>query len=83
MTMFNENDVVFNRIFIENRNELVFDPPTWMGQGLVETVGGYGNRLNSGYKIHFNGRLYRVYVTIYSNIGTMWFKVKGRKIMVT
>lgn len=85
MKKFTEADVSkssqFHRIYL-SREDLVYDPPEWMKQGLQETASGYGARLNSGYKIHFEGRLYRLYTTIYSNAGSTWFKVGGRKIYV-
>lgn len=65
-----------------DKEDLIYDPPAWMKQGLQETASGYGKRLNSGYMIDFNGKLYRVYTTIFSNNGTCWFKTKGRKIVV-
>ena len=85
MKEFTEADVVkgqFERIYAD-RSELVYDPPEWMKRGLQETASGYGKRLNSGLKISFNGKLYRIYVTIFSNAGTSWFKVKGRTIIVS
>lgn len=78
-TEFTEADVVktgeFERIYAD-RSELVYDPPEW-------TASGYGKRLYSGLKISFNGKLYRIYVTIFSNAGTSWFMVKGRRIIVS
>ena len=64
------------------RNELIYNPPKWMRDGRQETRSGYGMRLNSGYSIHFNGRVYRLYVTCFSNAGTVWFKKGNRKIVV-
>lgn len=64
------------------REELVYDPPDWMRRGLQETASGYGKRLNSGLKIHFEGRLRRIYVTIFSNSGTAWFNCKGKRYSV-
>lgn len=65
-----------------DRDELI-DAPMWFHlKGLQETRSGYGSRLNSGMKINFNGRLYRLYVTIFSNSGTMWFKSQGQTIIV-
>ena len=54
----------------------------WQKQGLRQTASGYGARLTTAYKINYNGRLYRLYNTIYSNIGSVWFKVKGQIIFV-
>lgn len=62
--------------------DLIFDPPAWMKMGLQETASGYGKRLNSGYKISFNGRKYRVYVCIFSNSGTSYFITKKKRIVV-
>lgn len=64
------------------RDDLVHAPLPWQRAGKQETTSGYGKRLNTGYKIKFNGRLYRVYCTQYSNAGSCWFTVKGRKIYV-
>ena len=51
-----------------DRSELMYDPPEWMKRGL---------------QIHFNGKLYRIYVTIYSNAGTSWFTAKGKRYSVS
>lgn len=86
MRQFTENDLenideAFPRIYCD-RSELVYDPPAWMQAGLRETATGYGRRLNSGLKIHFEGRLRRIYVTCYGNAGSSWFIIKGRRIYV-
>lgn len=65
-----------------DRTDLIYAPTEWQKRGLSETASGYGNRLNSGLKIRFEGRDYRVYVTIFSNCGTCWFQTKERKIIV-
>ena len=86
MKAFTSADIVrhsnYPRIYAE-RPELVYDPPKWMQAGLQETATGYGARLNTGLKISFNGKLYRLYCTIYSNNGSVWFKAKGEKIFVS
>ena len=71
----------YERIYAD-KADLEYAPPAWMARGLQETASGYGKRLNSGLKIHFNGKRYRIYVTIFSNCGTAWFQTKGRKIIV-
>lgn len=86
MKLFTDANVVntdsqFPRVYCDTK-ELVYAPPKWMQRGLQETASGYGSRLNSGYKINFNGKLYRLYTTIYGNVGSTWFKTKGRKIYV-
>lgn len=75
-------DTQFPHIYC-NRSELVDAPMWWHKRYLSETASGYGRRLNSGLKIHFNGRLYRIYVTCFSNAGTSWFKCKGETIYVS
>jgi hypothetical protein len=72
----------YSRIYCD-RSELIVDQPDWMQHGLTETASGYGKRLNSGLKINFNGKLYRIYITQFSNAGTAWFTVKGRRIIVS
>jgi hypothetical protein len=76
-----ENNNQFPRIYADS-SELVDDPPLWMIAGRQETATGYGKKLNSGRKIHYNGKLYRIYVTIYSNASSAWFTALGRKIYV-
>lgn len=75
------SDTLYPRIFVD-RSELIVDQPEWMQRGLTQTASGYGKKLNSGLKISFNGKLYRLYTTIFSNNGSIWFIVKGRKIYV-
>jgi hypothetical protein len=83
---FTESDIEphgsWDGVINADRSELVDAPPDWMKRGLSETASGYGRRLNSGLKIHFEGRLHRIYTTIFSNSGTNWFNTKGRKIVV-
>lgn len=82
MKLFNESDILRDHIYAEH-SELVNAPMWWHTAGKTETRTGYGKRLNSGLKINFNGRLYRIYVTCFSNAGTAWFVSKGRKIVVS
>lgn len=63
-------------------SELIYAPLDWQKRGLSETTSGYGSRLTHPYKINFNGREYRLYVTQYGNSGSVWFKAGGRKIFV-
>lgn len=66
----------------EYRTELAHRPLPWQVQGLQETRTGYGARLTSPYKIHFEGKEYRLYTTCYSNASSTWFTYKGRKVYV-
>jgi hypothetical protein len=86
MRNFTETDLqpstVFDGWIQAMRDELVYSPPAWMSRGLQETATGYGKRLNSGLKIQFNGKLYRIYITCFSNCGTAWFTAKGKRYSV-
>lgn len=66
-----------------NTPELLESPLVWQERGFQQTATGYGAKLTTTYKISFNGRLYRVYCTCYSNSGTCWFTAKGVKIIVS
>ena len=64
---------------IDSKCEVYRSEPKWLYSGntrLSETRTGYGRKLTSDYKIKFEGKDYRVYVTIYSNMGSSWFKCK-------
>ncbi len=63
-------------------DELLDAPLDWQKRGLQQTATGYGAKLTSRYKINFEGKLYRLYVTQYSNAGSTWFRVRGRTIYV-
>lgn len=85
MRNFTETDLEPNRSLPRIsclKTDLLKREPEWMRRGLQETASGYGKRLNSGWMIQFNGRLYRIYTTIYSNNGSCWFRTKGRTIYV-
>ena len=59
--------------------EVYRSEPKWLYSGntrLNETRTGYGKKLTSDYKIKFEGKDYRIYVTIYSNAGSSWIKCK-------
>ncbi len=75
-------DGTYPRIYADRR-ELIHAPTKWQKMGLQETRTGYGRRLNSGLKIEYCGKLYRIYITIFSNNGSAWFTVKGKKIFVS
>ena len=58
-------------------NEDLVDSPLWWHlEGLSQTASGYGNRLTTSSKVSFEGKLYRVYCTLWSNSGTCWFQTK-------
>lgn len=76
------NGETYHKIYCDPE-DLVDSPLWWHKQRLQQTTSGYGSKLTSRYKIDFNGKLYRLYVTIYSNVGSTWFKTGDRKIFVS
>jgi hypothetical protein len=69
-------------LYITDTADLVDAPLDWQKRGLQQTASGYGSKLTSQYKIDFEGKLYRLYVTQFSNAGSTWFRVHGRKVFV-
>lgn len=63
--------------------DLVYCPLEWQKQGLSQTASGYGQKLTQPYKINYEGKLYRLYTTCFSNVGSTWFVTKGKKIFVS
>ena len=51
----------------------------WQKQGLQQTATGYGARLNTGFKVMYAGKMRRVYCICYSNAGSMYVMVKGKR----
>ena len=49
------------------------DDPQWDG---------YGDKIPTDWRIHFNNRYYRVYATCYSNVASHWFVANGKKIFI-
>ena len=70
-------------IYITSTDNLLYVPLDWQKRGLQQTASGYGAKLTSSYKISFEGKLYRLYVTQYGNVGSTWFRVRGCKIFVS
>lgn len=44
----------------------------WQDQGLQYTSSGYGARIPTQYMVQWDGKWRRVYLLIYSNIGTLY-----------
>ncbi len=77
-------DSDFPRIYLgEYREDLEHCPLAWQKLGLQQTASGYGAKLVSSYKVHFNGKPYRVYHTCYGNASSAWFTVKGKRIYLS
>jgi mRNA-degrading endonuclease HigB of HigAB toxin-antitoxin module len=49
----------------------------WQVKGLSYTASGYGSKIPTRWMVTVNGRKYRVYCSVYSNIGTCYIKRKG------
>lgn len=58
---------------------IVHCPLEWQKRGLQQTRTGYGGKLTTQNKALFNGKLYRIYATCWSNVATCWFTVKGQQ----
>ncbi|APU89145.1 conserved hypothetical protein [Virus Rctr71] len=58
------------------------NPLWWQKQGLQYTASGYGKKIPASYMVNHNQRWYRVYCTIYSNIGSLYILSKGERISV-
>ena len=74
-----ENDITLG----DYHTELVNCPLWWHKKGWQQTESGYGRKLVSPYKIWYEGKLYRLYTICFSNCGSTYFTVNGRKIFVS
>lgn len=70
--------------YINDGNSVTFEdrPLWWHLQGLQQTATGYGRRLTTRYKVRYEGRLYRVYATCFSNVASNWIVAKGAKLHI-
>jgi hypothetical protein len=63
--------------------ELLDRPLWWHKQGLAQTASGYGAKLTSSRCVRLpDGRVRRVYVTQYSNAGSAWIMLDGKKLLL-
>jgi len=68
---------------IEGTEVVLENKPLWWHlQGLSQTASGYGKKITTHWMVQYMGKLRRVYCTIFSNAGTCWITVKGKKIVV-
>ena len=58
---------------------LIDSPLWWHERGLRQTATGYGRKLTTRYKVEFEGKQRRIYCTQFSNSGSLWFTVKGKR----
>jgi hypothetical protein len=82
MKNFTTSDVENSHIYAESTDDLILAPLWWHLEGLSQTVSGYGGKLTSRYKISFEGKNYRLYISCFSNASSTWFSVKGKKYFV-
>ena len=82
MKRFTANDISYTGLFPHLwvlDADLVDDPLWWQKKGLQETASGYGRKLRTSRKIWFDGKLRRIYCTIFSNNGSTWITAKETK----
>jgi SLT domain-containing protein len=65
--------------YIEETLELKAAPMRHHLAGLSYTATGYGAKIPSPAKALYNGRLYRVYLSIFGNAGTSYILIKNIK----
>lgn len=70
-------DLTLNGKEIARDLPLIDAPMAHHVRGLSYTRTGYGKRIPTRYKLAYNGRLYRVYCCIFSNVGTCFITVRG------
>jgi hypothetical protein len=59
--------------YLDQPYEKLYRPLWWHKHGLQQTASGYGCKLTSSTCIKLaDGRIRRVYVTCYSNVGSAW-----------
>ena len=71
-----------NRIDYSTKCEVIEVPLWWQSKGLQYTATGYGSKIPTKYKMRLNKKLYRVYCSVFSNIGTLYILKNKQKIIV-
>lgn len=62
--------------------DLIYKPLPWQKKGLQQTVSGYGKKLTSTKMLKVGNKLYRVYITQYSNVGSAYIIKGGKKLFL-
>lgn len=70
-----------NQIDYSTKCEVIEVPLCWQSKGLQYTATGYGSKIPTKYKIR-DKKLYRVYCSVFSNIGTLYIIKNKQKIIV-
>ena len=52
----------------------------WQVAGLQKTATGYGKKIPTSWKLHYSGKLRRIYQDVYSNSGVSYIIVNGKKL---
>ncbi len=81
VTSWESDGVKYYSLFVDQADFVEAWLP-WQSAGLQQTATGYGRKLTTHRKVSFEGKLYRVYATCFSNVASHWFVTKGRKIFV-
>lgn len=70
--------------YLEQAYEMKIAPLPWRVAQLQQTASGYGAKLTSTRKIRIVGesRWRRVYITCYSNAGSAWVVVNGKRLFL-
>ena len=58
-------------------------PLWWQDKGLSSTATGYGSKIPTALMVKHKNRMKRVYLMIYSNIGTCYIMDHGKRLIIT
>lgn len=61
---------------------IVDDLLPWHKLGLTKTRSGYGTKIETTYKAYHNDKFYRVYIDIYSNVGSLYILPNNEKLFL-
>ena len=61
--------------------EIIFNPLPWQKLGLQYTASGYGNKIPTSKMAVIEGKKYRIYCRIFSNVGTCFINFQGRLVI--
>ena len=69
--------------YLSEPYEIVDRPLAFHTAGLQQTASGYGMKLTSSRCVRLpDGRVRRIYITQYSNAGSAWITLDGRKLFL-
>ena len=76
--MFFATDKRFDLDSLESKTKLLW----WQAQGLSFTATGYGSAIPTSRMVKVGKVWRRIYCTIYSNSGTCWIEVNGKRYII-